>query len=183
MLSLSQICAESIQAAEIKGIAGGGLDIGGDTLVTAILADGSTTDIKANEGIVLNAGVVVINDQYETQATIGYKFGGSSRKNGSITWNTVPMELIQFLRASNMRIGLGLIYQFDPKLVIDIPGTSQTYHFNNAFGTLIQLGWAPVDMPFSIDFRYTSIKYKPSNFSSTEDSNGNSAGLFASFFF
>ena len=183
ILSLGSLGTVPVQAAEYKGVVGIGLDFGGDTLATAVYTDGSTTDVKANNGFVINGGGVMIIDSYETQATIGYKFGGPTAKNGSITWDAVPVELIQFLRASNVRIGLGFIYQINPKLVIDIPGTSQTYNFDNALGTIAQIGWAPVNMPFSIDFRYTAITYKQSNASNTEEKNGNVLGIYSSFFF
>ena len=175
--------ALSVQAAEFKGVVGIGLDFGGDTLITAVYSDGSATDVKANNGFVVNGGGVMINDSYETQATVGYKFGGPSAKNGSITWDTVPVELIQFLRASNIRIGLGFTYHINPKLVIDIPGTSRTYNFDNALGTIAQIGWAPVNMPFSIDLRYTAIKYRQSNVGNAEEKNGNVLGIYSSFFF
>ena len=182
-LPLGILSALSVQAAEFKGVAGIGLDFGGDTLVTAVYTDGSTTDVKANNGFVLNGGGVMIIDAYETQATVGYKFGGSAAKNGSITWDAVPVELIQFLRASNVRIGLGFSYHINPRLVIDIPGTSRTYNFDNALGTIAQIGWAPVNMPFSIDLRYTAIKYRQSNMGNAEEKNGNVLGVYSSFFF
>lgn len=182
-LSLCILSALNVQAAEFKGVVGIGLDFGGDTLVKAVYTDGSTTDVKANNGFVLNGGGVMIIDVYETQATVGYKFGGPAAKNGSITWDAVPVELIQFLRASNVRIGLGFSYHINPKLVIDIPGTSQTYNFDNALGTIAQIGWAPVNMPFSIDLRYTAIKYRQSNVGNAEGKNGNVLGVYSSFFF
>jgi hypothetical protein len=182
-LPLGILSALSVQAAEFKGVAGIGLDFGGDTLVTAVYTDGSTTDVKANNGFVLNGGGVMIVDAYETQATVGYKFGGPAAKNGSITWDAVPVELIQFLRAGNVRIGLGFTYHINPKLVIDIPGTSRTYNFDNALGTIAQIGWAPVNMPFSIDLRYTAIKYRQSNVGNAEEKNGNVLGIYSSFFF
>lgn len=183
ILSLDSLGTVPVQAAEYKGVVGIGLDFGGDTLATAVYTDGSTTDVKANNGLAINGGGVMIIDSYETQATIGYKFSGPAAKNGSITWDTVPVELIQFLRASNVRIGLGFSYQINPKLVIDIPGTSQTYNYDNALGTIAQIGWAPVNMPFSIDLRYTAITYKQRNASNAEEKNGNVLGIYSSFFF
>lgn len=182
-LSLGILSALRVQAAEFKGVVGIGLDFGGDTLVTAVYTDGSSTDVKANNGFVLNGGGVMIIDAYETQVTVGYKFGGPAAKNGSITWDAVPVELIQFLRASNVRIGLGFSYHINPRLVIDIPGTSQTYNFDNALGTIAQIGWSPVNMPFSIDLRYTAIKYRQSNVGNAEEKNGNVLGIYSSFFF
>lgn len=183
ILMLNCTLTETINAAEFKGVVGGGLDIGGDTLFTVTLADGSTTVIKANEGLALNAGIVMIIDQYETQASAGYKLGGTSRNNGSVTWETVPVELVQFIRAGNIRIGLGFIYHINPKLVINMQGTNETYNFSNTWGTLAQVGWVPMDMPLSIDLRYTAIKYKSGNLTNSEDIHGNVLGIYASYFF
>ena len=133
MMSLTALTA---QAAEYKGVVGIGLDFGGDTLATAVYTDGSTTDVKANQGLTFNGGVVFVNGPYETQATIGYKFGGPTAKNGSITWDVIPVELIQFYRTSMIRMGLGINYQINPKLEIDVPGspTNGSYKFDNALG-------------------------------------------------
>lgn len=183
ILSLSSLSAVTAQAAEFKGVVGIGFDLGGDTLYTGKYTDGTTVDVKANQGFVLNGGAVMVIDSYETQATVGYKFGGPTAKNGSITWDAIPVELIQFLRAGNMRIGLGFIYQINPKLVVDIPTDNSTYNFDNAFGTVAQIGWAPAKMPFSFDLRYTAIKYKQSNVSNPPDISGNATGLYMSYFF
>jgi len=180
---MRSLAAVTTQAAEFRGVAGIALDLGGDKLVTATFADGSTSDVRANQGLVFNAGVVMVNNSYETQAAAGYKFGGPGRSNGSIIWDTIPVELIQFLRAGNARIGLGFNYQINPKLVVDIPGTSQTYNFDNALGGIAQIGWAPAKMPFSVDLRYTSIKYKQSNVSNAREIGGNAFGLYAGYFF
>lgn len=183
MLSALALSAWPVQASELKGVAGIGLDFGGDTLATAVYRNGTSSDVKADEGMVFNAGGVMIIDQYETQLTIGYKFGGPIARNGSVTWNTVPVELIQFLRANNVRIGLGFCYQLNPKLVVDTPGSSYTNEYDNALGTIAQIGWAPVDMPFSIDLRYTSIKYKQNNVGNAEEISGNVVGVYSSIFF
>lgn len=181
---LGAMAAITAQAAEFKGVVGIGMDFGGDKLYTATYTDGTTVDVNANQGFAIHGGVVMVIDEvYETQATVGYKFGGPTAKNGSITWDTVPVELMQFLRASNVRMGLGFSYHNSPKLVIDIPGTSTTVNFNNALGTIAQIGWAPKDMPFSIDLRYTAIKYKQSNVANAQDISGNVVGLYAGFYF
>lgn len=183
ILAVSAPGALTVQAAEFKGVVGIGLDFGGDTLATAVYSDGTTSEVKANNGFVLNGGAVMINDSYETQATVGYKFGGPTAQNGSITWDTVPIELIQFLRAGNVRLGLGFIYQINPKLTVDIPGSSYTINYDNALGTLAQIGWLPANMPFSIDLRYSAITYRQRNVSNAQETSGSVLGIYSSFFF
>lgn len=183
MLSLTILASVSAQAAEYKGVIGAGLDFGGDTLATAVYTDGTTTDVKTNQGFTINGGAVMIIAPYETQLTVGYKFGGPQAKNGSITWDVIPIEIIQFIRASNMRVGLGFSYHNNPKLVVDIPGTSSTVKYDDALGTVVQVGWAPADLPFSIDLRYTAIKYRQSNASNAQEKSGNVLGIYSSFYF
>lgn len=183
MLSGSTMVAVAAHAAELKGVAGVGFDFGGETLATGVYTDGTGAVVKASNGMVFNAGGVMIIDQYETQLTVGYKFGGPFAKNGSATWDTVPLEFIQFLRASNVRIGLGFSYHINPRLVVDRPGSSYTVNYDNALGTNAQIGWAPMDMPVRIDLRYTSIKYKQSNVSSVGESSGNVLGVYSTIYF
>jgi hypothetical protein len=183
LLTANSLSAAAVQAAEFKGVVGIGVDVGGDTLATAVYTDGTTADVKANNGLVFNGGAVMIVDSYETQATVGYKFGGPIGKNGTVTWDTVPLELIQFLRASNVRIGLGLIYHINPRLTVDIPGASYTINYDNAFGTVAQIGWAPLNMPFSIDLRYTAIKYRQSNINNAQEASGAAFGIYSSYYF
>ncbi|HUX91245.1 MAG TPA: hypothetical protein VMV48_11225 [Gallionellaceae bacterium] len=183
MLSGSTLGALSAQAAEFKRVAGIGIDFGGETMASAVYTDGSSANVKANNGMVFNAGGVMINDQYETQLTVGYKFGGPFAKNGSVTWDTVPLELIQFLRTNNVRIGLGFSYHINPRLMVDLPGSNYTNNYENALGTIALIGWAPMHIPFSIDLRYTSIRYKQSNVSNPQENSGNVLGIYSSVYF
>lgn len=183
MLFVGVLGAVTAQAATFRGVVGFGFDLGGDTLVTAVYTDGSTARVKANQGMVLNGGVVMVTGSFETQATVGYKFGGPTAKNGSITFDVVPVELMGFYRTSNLRMGAGFTYHNSPKLVIDIPRTNATYKFDNALGTVVQIGWVPEKSPVSIDLRYTAIKYKQSNIANPADISGNAVGLYMGYYF
>lgn len=174
------------QAVEFKGVLGLGYDVGGETLVTVVYTGGSSTDVKANEGFIVNGGLVMVTGAFETQATIGYKNGGANAKNGSISFNVLPIELMGFYRTTNLRMGLGLSYHTSPTLKVDISGSSSngTYKFKDAMGYVVQVGWAPQQSPFSIDLRYTAVRFAPSNFvGSKSDFNGNVTGIYGSFYF
>lgn len=149
------LIAATAQAAEFRGVVGFGMDFGGDVLLSGTYTDGSTWEVKANQGLVLNGGVVMVTGAFETQATVGYKFGGPQAKNGSVTFDEMPLELMEFYRTSNIRSGLGISYLGNPKLVVDIPGSIKngTYKFDNAIAYVAQIGWAPEKSPFSIDLR------------------------------
>lgn len=186
LLSMCSMFMETAQAVEFKGVVGIGYDVGGDILITAPLSDGTTADIKANEGFQLNLGVVMVTGSFETQTTMGYKTGGKRLSNGSIVWDATPLEFMEFYRMSNVRMGLGLTYQINPKLVVDaLPGDplNGTYNFDNSSGTVAQIGWAPAKSSFSIDLRYTANKYKKSNLANAKEISGNVIGLYTNFFF
>lgn len=172
------------QAVEFKGVLGLGIEGGGDKLGTLTYADGTSVVVTANSGIVLHGGVVIVVDQYETQITVGLKKGGPSAKEGSVTWSDTPVEIMEFYRTGEMRMGMGLQYQINPKLVVDLPSQKETTKYDNALGFVAQIGWAPTDKPypFSVDLRYTAIKYKENNTGNTNNIGGNVVGIYMNFY-
>jgi len=175
----------SAQAVEFKGVVGFGMDFGGDVLLSGPYTDGSTWEAKANQGLVLNGGVVMVTGSFETQLTVGYKFGGPEAKNGSVTFSEVPIDLMEFYRTSNVRMGLGISYLSNPQLEVNLPSGSinGTYKFDSVVAPVVQIGWAPEKLPFSIDLRYTMAKFKQSGIANAKDINGNVTGLYMSYFF
>lgn len=183
-LALIVLGSTTSQAGEFKGVVGIGWDmLGGDTVVTGTCTACGTPEQKANNGLAFNVGGVMINDSYETQATIGYKYGSPVGENGTITWQAIPVEIIQFYRTSNMRIGLGFIYQINPRLVVDVPGLNYANYYDNAFGTLVQIGWAPVGEPYTIELRYSPMTYRQNNSPYPQQVNGSVFGIFSSYYF
>jgi hypothetical protein len=95
-------------AAEFKGVVGIGADFGGDVLLSGSYTNGSTWEARANQGLAFSGGAVMVTGDFETQLTVGYKFGGPQASNGSVTFTVIPVELIEFYRARNIRAGLRL---------------------------------------------------------------------------
>lgn len=183
-LAMIALISTTSQAGEFKGVVGIGWDmLGGDTVVTGTCTACGTPEQKANNGLAFNVGGVIINDAYETQATIGYKYGSPVGENGTISWEAIPLEIIQFYRTSNLRIGLGFIYQINPRLVVDVPGLNYANYYDNAFGTLVQLGWAPVGEPYTIELRYSPVTYKQNNSAYPQEVNGSVFGIFSNYYF
>lgn len=187
MLTAVSLHAVSAQAVEFKGVVGMGLDVGGDTLVSVTYTDGTTSDVKANSGFVFNAGVVMVTGDFETQLTAGMKFDATKKaSNGSANFDVIPVELIEFYRAGDVRLGLGLSYHSSPTLKVDISGSSSngTYKFKSAMGYVAQIGWAPRTGIYSIDLRHTSVNFTPDNFvGSKNEFSGSVTGLYASLYF
>lgn len=183
LLMLALAPATSL-AAEFKGVAGIGWDmIGGDSLITGTCAECGTPALKANNGFTVHAGGVIINDSYETQATIGYKYGSPAGESGSITWEAIPIEIIQFYRPTDIRIGLGFIFQINPRLRVDVPGLSYSNNYDNAFGTLAQIGWAPKNDSYTVDLRFSAVTYKQNNMAYPQELNGYVFGIYSNYYF
>ncbi len=161
------------------------MDFGGEKLGTVKYTNGNTADVNANDGLAINGGVVIVTGEFETQATIGYKFGGPRASNGSVTWDAIPVEIIEFYRTSIIRTGLGISYHINPKLVVDVPGSTSngTTNYANALGMVLQIGWAPKEQNFSLDLRYTAIKFKEVNVANPQEVGGNVVGIYASAYF
>lgn len=178
--------AVSNETQAIEWVIGLGADFGGEELGKLYYTDGSSASVKANNGIAFYIGGVVPNGNdsaFSTQVTLGYKFGGPRGTNGDITWSAIPLEGIEYYRVNSLRLGLGLSYQIKPQLSVNIPASSYTNRYDNAIGLIAQIGWAPVKGHYSIDLRYTSIKFQPSDVQGTPTVDGSVAGIYASYRF
>jgi hypothetical protein len=76
-------------------------------------------------------------------------------------------------------------YHSSPTLEVSVPGFAGngTYNFNDVMGTVVQIGWAPAGSKYSIDLRMTMVNFKQKNVTGAKDINGNTGGIYASYFF
>jgi hypothetical protein len=184
IFAVSGLLFINAEASEFKGVASIGWDLwGGDVVATGTGNVCGNLDVKANNGVVISAGGVVINGAFETQATVGYKHASPSGAAGSMVWDTIPLELLQFYRTGDLRMGLGVAYHVNSKLIVDVPGSAYSTYYNNALGGIVQLGWAPTTKAYSIDLRYTVIQYQQQNAVNIPDTNGNVLGIYVSYYF
>jgi len=181
---LGSMCGFTAEAVEFGGVVGVGYDFGGDVMASGLYEDGSEWELKANQGPQLKVGGVMVTGLFETQLTIAYKSSGIKHGAESpITLDLVPIELMEFYRAGNFRIGLGVMYLNNPKLVIDIPTVNQnTYQFESVVGNVAEIGWVLDEEPVSFGFRYTSASFKE-KLPNAEAIKGNSVGVFVEYFF
>ena len=167
-------------------VAGIGWELGGDTLGYLNFADGSSVPVKANEGLMLYAGVIFPTGSYNdfsTQISVGYKYGGVRGSDGGATWTAIPLEAIEFYRINDLRMGLGISYHLNPQFSVSVPGTSYVDKYDNALGLVAQIGWSPVRDPYGIDLRYTSIKFQGNNVVGPASVSGSVVGLYANYRF
>lgn len=167
-------------------VIGLGFDFGGEELGKLYFTDGSSASVKTNNGFAINVGGILPNGKnsaFSTQMTLGYKYGGPRAADGNVTWSAIPLELIEHYRFSSLRMGLGLSYQIRPQLNVTLPASAYTDKYNNAIGLIAQIGWAPAREHYSIDLRYTSIKFELSDVQGAPMVDGSSAGIYTSYRF
>jgi len=178
---------EAAKARAVEWVIGLGMDVGGEELGKVYYTDGSSASVKANNGVALNLGAIVSNGKhsdFSTQFTLGYKIGGPrGAANGDVTWSAIPLEIIEYYRANRLRMGLGINYQIRPQLSVNLPATSYINKYKNAAGIIAQIGWAPPTGHYSVDLRYTSIKYQLSDVLDAPTVDGSVIGLYTSYRF
>ena len=176
----------SKESQTFKWVIGLGVDLGGEKLGTVTYSDGSTAPVNANSGLSFNIGGVVPNGKnsgFSTQVTLGYKSGGPKIWNNDVNWSAISLEAIEHYGSNNFRMGLGVSYQINPQLKVNLPSSSSISKYNNAIGLIAQIGWIPVRENYSIDLRYTAIKFQSNDLPNSPSTNGSVAGLYASFYF
>ena len=169
-----------------KWLIGIGMETGGEEIGTVTYSDGSTAPVNANSGIVLNFGSVIANgddSSFSTQLSVGYKSGGPKIWNADVNWSAIPVEIIEHYHTEYIRMGLGISYQLNPKLKVNLPSSSTIYTYNNAIGYIVQFSLAPIKENYSIDLRYTSIKFQSSDTPNAPVINGSVSGLYANYYF
>lgn len=174
------------KAQAFEWVIGLGIDLGGEVLGTVYYTDGSSAAVKANNGVVINVGGILkngSNSAFSTQVTLGYKYGGPKGIGGDVTWSAIPLEIVEYYRPGSLRMGLGLSYQIRPQLSVNLPASSYVEKYKNAIGLLAQIGWAPLREHYSIDLRYTAIKFQLSDVEGAPTVDGSVAGIYTSYRF
>jgi len=161
-----------------------GFTSGGDELVTIEHDYSSNYTIDAGDGINMEVGMAIDNplNNFETQLLIGYKFDSDSADNGDITWSTIPISALAFIKTQGWKFGGGFTYHISPSLEGNFrDGVRIRDDFDDALGAIIQIEYEPIDA-FAIGVRGTFIEYQLTN-QPSQKANGNSVGLVVSFKF
>lgn len=162
--------AAPAQALEVRGIAKLGFDFGGDTLVTAVYTSGTTSKIKANEGMYLGGGVSLLTSgkSMSFDLTAAWKFTSIDATNQTFDFTRFPLEALAFYNFSGdhgVRLGGGLAYQLNPKFKASGSLANGTINFDNAVGYVVQLDYLAKSHPnarggINWGLRYTAADYE-----------------------
>ena len=158
-------------------------DLGGDDLVTIAHDYERDYTISAGDGLRFEVGMAIDNPQsnVEIQLLAGYKFDSDNAGNGDILWSSVPLTALALVEAQSWKFGGGLTYHINPELHGTFGKDNINYEFENAFGGILQIQYAPV-YNFAIGLRATLIDYTL-NSDPTQTASGNSLGLVGTFKF
>ena len=166
--SAKQIAAKKKPLSIVLGV---GVTFGGDTLGTAVYADGSTDSIKAGSGLLLHTGLDYrLNEAISLQGTLGYHFDTTmAASNGSATFSRIPLDLLAYYHVSDsFRVGGGPRTVFSPKIKTSGVASGNDVSFDNTIGLVIEGEYMPLRM-LGVKLRYVSEKYKPSGSSYSFD--------------
>ncbi len=182
---LLTLLAAPAQAVEVRGLAKLGFDFGGDTLVTATYTSGTTSKIKANEGLSLGGGVSILTGgkSMSFDLTAAWKFTSIDATNQTFDFTRYPLEALAFYNFSGdhgVRLGAGPSYQLNPKYKASGNLSNLNLNFDNALGYVVQLDYLSKTNPRArggIDWglRYIAVDYK---FNGLKVASGNGLGFF-----
>jgi hypothetical protein len=130
--------------APVQFVLQAGYDIGAKKLVEAELSDGSTPSIRANQGLNLAVGLATLKlagGLLATQATLGIERWSISASDGSIVWQTFPLEVLEFVYLDPIRVGAGLSYLLSPALDGDGVVDGFDVPFENSLGYVLEADW------------------------------------------
>jgi len=167
------LAAAGAEGAEVRPFVRGGIDFGGDTLVTVVFVGGETDTIKANEGVYAAGGVSILNEarNMEVEISIGYKFDTITASNGEVDWTLMPVDALVFYRLPQWRLGGGLTYHLNPELDGSGVVGGLNLKFDDALGVVLQADYL-IRQNMAVGARYTNVKYEPKGGGASAKSGG-----------
>jgi hypothetical protein len=167
---------------QMRFLAGAGLTVGGDKLMTVKYENGTDMAIRAGGMIALNAGIDYrMTEKFSFQATVGYHVDSTSARNADARFERYPIELLAYYQVSpQWRIGGGVRYVSNPKIktsgVLNIGDVA----FDNTVGGVIEAEYL-MNENLGIKMRYVNEKYEGKEVVGKID--GQHVGVFAIFYF
>lgn len=162
-----------------------GLSYGGDELVFLTYSDGTSETIDGGDGEQFSIGFFVKpfeNRGFESQFTMGISEYKVKASNGTVTWSRYTVDLIQFYRFIDLRIGAGVTYHHNPVIKGTGIANSIDCSFDDSIGLILELDWfLGLWEAFEIiaGLKFTDIDYRINN----QKFSGNSVLVSFGFYF
>ena len=176
------------QGVKVRGVVGGGLTFGGDTIATIDYVDDDVSDAKVHAGglIAINGGIELqFTDLVSAQALIGYHVDRANASNGSVRFERYPLDLLGHFRVNNwLRLGGGARYTNNAK--IRATGAAHNFIDNVSFkptwGSVVEAEFFPVQS-WGIKVRYVSEKFKAKDYPDAPQLDGSHGGVYFNYYF
>jgi hypothetical protein len=137
-----QSLAPAVGAVRLAGTLG--FDLGFTKLIAVEMSDGSTRSLEANQGFFVSIGAAflpLLDGRLETQATLGLKYSGIEASNGSASYLTFPLEVLELVHVSPLRLGAGVVYVHRPAASGDGALADFDVKFESSLGMVLQAEW------------------------------------------
>ncbi len=111
-------------------------------MATVLFINGDTQDVKAGQGLGVDAGVYYrfAESPFPVRGTVGFKFVTTQAENADINMRRIPLQLIGSYHLDNgARMGVGVVRHNGVKF--DADGIGTNIDFDDATGYTIELGW------------------------------------------
>lgn len=135
-------------------VLGGSLEFGGDDVATVLFTNGEEQDVKAGQGLGVDAGVYYrfAGAPFSLRGTVGFKYVTTQAENADINMRRVPLQLVgSYHLDGGARMGLGLVRHNGVKF--DADGIGEDIEFDDATGYTVEIGWKWILLS------YTGIEY------------------------
>ena len=163
---------------KLRGMARLGAEFGGEKVMEFQYSDGSTPDLTAGGGLVLSAGAALqIFNSVDAQLNAGWKYRTIPEvSNQEASWSRFPVEAMLFYRTPvGLRVGGGATMHLANAIKASGDAANGRVEFKNNPGFLAQVEY--VMRNFSLDLRYTVMKYEVEGASGSIDANSFGAGF------
>ena len=151
---------------ELGSTFGMGIEYGGQSIGSYEFSDGTTKDIKSNEGTIIYGGISYsFNNKYYIKTVGGTKFKSIIQKNEYILFKRYLLELNLQRKIGKHYLGIGPIAHILPKFNCDMAAPCSSNSYEHAFGLAVQYEYKlPTEITdknyLTMALRYTYIDYK-----------------------
>lgn len=162
-----------------------GLSSGGDKLGGLVYEGGSSTDITAGGGATFGGGFEFqsIDKPISATATINYHSDSAEATNANVTMDRFEFTFIPYYQLNEkIQLGVGVSMHTATEYEEDFYGTD-TYEFDSALATIIELRYIFESKNFALSGRFTSVDYEVNKFngrsiSGADAIDGSNVGVF-----
>jgi hypothetical protein len=174
------------QGVQVRGVVGGGLTFGGDTIATVTYTNADDAKVHAGGLVAFNGGVELqFTPLVSAQALVSYHVDRANASNGSVRFERTPVELLGHFRLNDwFRLGGGARYTSAAKFRATGFASSflSNVDFEPTWGTVVEGEFFPLKS-FGIKVRYVSERFTAENRPGAARLDGSHGGVYFNYYF